>query len=127
MKPTNKRWRKRQSSSLEIVEEILARRPAIDERTVRRLVDEALGVDRVKAQAAMDRLNWHESTGGAISEITDDQGKTVAYGRTPMGQAAYDLLCSSMSGAEVVRRHPQMSREFVLQMRQKYRKLRAKS
>lgn len=29
-----------------------------------------------------------------------------------------------MSGAEVVRRHPEVTRDFVLKMRQKYSKLR---
>lgn len=113
---------------MEIVEDILARRPALgDEATVRRLVDEALGSDPEKATAAMDRLNWHdagEDSPTPIRQITDDRGEVVAFGRTKMGQAAYDVLCSSMSGAEVVRRHPEVTRDFVLKMRQKYSKLR---
>jgi hypothetical protein len=130
MKPTTKRRQNRQREGMEIVEGILSRHrwdaDLGDERTVRRLVDEALGADRVKAAAAMKRLNWSESTGGAISEITDDEGETVAYGRTPQGQVAYDVLCSSMSGAEVLRRHPEahLTRAFVLDMRRRHRHLR---
>lgn len=114
---------------MEIVEGILSRRPDIgDLRRVRQLVDEALGNDPVKRQAAMERLNWSDSgEGGAIREIRDDQGTPIAYGRTAIGQAAYDLLCSSMSGAEVVRRHPELRPEFVLEMRRRYSKLRVPS
>lgn len=114
-----------------MVERILARRPALrlgEERSepeTRRLVDEALGDDPGKAKAAMAKLNWHESgEGGLLNEITDDRGQTVAFGRTALGQAAYDVIISSLSGAEVARRHPELTRLFVLDMRRTYRKLR---
>ncbi len=47
---------------------------------------------------------------------------TIAFGRTELGQATYDVLMSRMSAKEVVRR--QCSREFVLAMRRKYRMFR---
>lgn len=41
----------------------------------------------------------------------------VAFGRTPLGQAVYDVYMSSMSAAECVRRHPELTREQVLRQR----------
>ena len=81
------------------------------------------GTIQSKRKAAMARLNWHDAGDEQptpIRAITDERGETVAFGRTKMGQAAYDLLCSSMTGAEVVRRHPEFSRKFVLETRRRY-------
>jgi hypothetical protein len=50
----------------------------------------------------------------------------VAYGRTALGQAVYDVLMSSMTAEECHRRHPDLSRNFILQMRKDNREMRAK-
>jgi hypothetical protein len=41
----------------------------------------------------------------------------VAFGRTELGQSVYDIYFSKMSAAEVVRRHPTLTREWVLAQR----------
>jgi hypothetical protein len=48
--------------------------------------------------------------------IRNRNGEIVAYGRTRLGQAAYDVLFGSMSAAEAARRH-KLKREFVLELR----------
>jgi hypothetical protein len=51
-----------------------------------------------------------------IRVIRNEKGEIVAFGRTRLGQAAYDVMLSSMTAAEAARRH-KLSREFVLKMR----------
>jgi len=55
------------------------------------------------------------------------RGRVVALGRTRLGQAAYDVILSSMSAAEAARRH-KLKREFVLELRRQphVQKMRAK-
>jgi hypothetical protein len=48
----------------------------------------------------------------------------ILFGRTDIGQTLYDVISSSMTAAEVVRRHPKVSRDFVLYMRRKFNRLR---
>jgi hypothetical protein len=50
--------------------------------------------------------------------IRDKDDHIVAFGRTRLGQAAYDVMLSSMSAAEAARRH-KLDRAFVLEMRHK--------
>jgi hypothetical protein len=40
----------------------------------------------------------------------------VTYGRTPLGQAVYDIYFSSLSAVEVARRH-KLDRAYVLEQR----------
>jgi len=61
-----------------------------------------------------------------IRAIRDKQGHIVAFGRTRLGQIAYDVFISSMSAAEAARRH-KVKREFVLQMRHENPGLRPKN
>jgi hypothetical protein len=51
-----------------------------------------------------------------LRAIRNDKGEIVAFGKTRLGQAAYDVMLSSMSAAEAARRH-KLKREFVLEMR----------
>jgi hypothetical protein len=51
-----------------------------------------------------------------LRAIRDKDGHIVAFGKTPLGQAAYDVMLSSISAAEAARRH-KLDREFVLEMR----------
>lgn len=44
----------------------------------------------------------------------------IMFGRTPKGQCLYDVLMSSMTAAEVHRKYPTLSRDFVLRMRQEF-------
>lgn len=62
-----------------------------------------------------------------IRVIRDESGHIVAFGKTRLGQAAYDVMLSSMSAAEAARRH-KLKREFVLEMRHdpRVRKMRGK-
>lgn len=56
--------------------------------------------------------------------MTTERGETrdeVVYGRTPLGQCLYDALLSSMTAAEVCRRYPELSREFVLKLRRDFK------
>jgi hypothetical protein len=48
--------------------------------------------------------------------IRNKKGEIVAFGRTRLGQAAYDCILSSMSAAEASRRH-HLKREFILELR----------
>jgi hypothetical protein len=61
---------------------------------------------------------------GLLSIVKNNLGQIVAFGKTEMGQTVYDILSSSLSAAEVARRHPEVNREFVLYMRHKYPELR---
>jgi hypothetical protein len=54
---------------------------------------------------------------GGILSIGKNANGEVVYGRTELGQTLYDALLSSMTAAECVRRHPGLSREFVLNFR----------
>lgn len=48
--------------------------------------------------------------------IRDKDGHIVAFGKTRLGQTAYDVMLSSMSAAEAARRH-KLKRDWVLKMR----------
>lgn len=51
--------------------------------------------------------------------------REITFGRTDLGQTIYDVLHSSLSAAEVARRHSgDLNRELVLYLRHKYRDLR---
>lgn len=52
----------------------------------------------------------------AAEEDAVSKRRETTYGRTPSGQAVYDVYFSSMSAAECARRH-RISREFVLEQR----------
>jgi hypothetical protein len=54
------------------------------------------------------------------------QKREVAYGKTALGQALWDVCFSRLSAAECVRRHPDTTREFVLALRRKYPQFRPK-
>lgn len=47
----------------------------------------------------------------------------IAFGRTELGQALYDVCFSRMSAAEAARRH-KLNREFVLKMRKEHSEFR---
>lgn len=51
--------------------------------------------------------------------------ETIAYARTSLGQALYDCCMSRMSAKECVRRHPELTRTFVLKMRREWPDLRS--
>lgn len=44
----------------------------------------------------------------------------IVFARTELGQTVYDIYFSSMSAAEVVRRHRGVKREFVLDQRRNH-------
>ncbi len=62
-------------------------------------------------------------TPALLRMIRSERGLVVAFGRTKLGQAAYDVLMSSMSAAEAARRH-KLDRGFVLRMRRENPELR---
>lgn len=62
----------------------------------------------------------------ASSGMTKNR-REIVYGRTELGQTVYDIFFSSLSAAEVVRRHSRVTRKFVLDMRRKHPKLRRRS
>jgi len=52
---------------------------------------------------------------------------TVVFRKTDLGQAVYDVCFSRMSATEAVRRHPGITRKFVLQMRRENPEMRPKA
>lgn len=48
----------------------------------------------------------------------------IVYTRTALGRMVYDVVFSRHSAAEVARRHKKLTREEVLLLRKKYRKVR---
>jgi hypothetical protein len=68
---------------------------------------------------------WDEPA--LLHAVKDEKGHVVAFGRTKLGQAVYDVIFSSMSAKKAAKKH-RVSREFVLQKRRQWReKQRSKS
>lgn len=57
---------------------------------------------------------------GLLRAVRDPKGKIVAFGRTAIGQAIYDVCFSSMSAVQVAKRY-KVPRQFVLDQRRKMR------
>ncbi len=56
-----------------------------------------------------------------LSKLIENE---AVYGRTDLGQAVYDVLFSGMSAAKCARRHPDLTRDWILKIRRENRKLR---
>lgn len=68
---------------------------------------------------------WDEPA--LLHAVKDEKGRVIAFGRTKLGHAVYDVIFSSMSAKKAAKKH-HVSREFVLQKRREWReKKRSKS
>ncbi len=61
---------------------------------------------------------WDEPA--LLHAVKDEKGHVVAFGRTKLGQAVYDVIFSSMSAKKAAKKHG-LSRESVLQQRREWR------
>jgi hypothetical protein len=81
-------------------------------------------MSRLHIQAG--RLAARTTVSKTVNGGSSPSRPAIAFGRTPLGQCVYDVLFSRLSAREVVRRYPDLTRKYVLDMRRKYSKLRTR-